>query len=118
MPSFSVFAYPTQFDGMPLTVLEALALGTPVATSDYQAMPEIVPEGVAGLVSAVGDARGLANSILALLEPSMNAQFRTTARAHFESTFSAAAVRPQLAQAYKAAVARSPHPLAHQECLV
>jgi glycosyltransferase involved in cell wall biosynthesis len=56
LPTFDIFAYPTQIDGQPLVVLEALAAGIPVIVSDYQALPEMVDYGKAGLVSPVGNA--------------------------------------------------------------
>lgn len=105
LPSFDVLAYPTGFDGMPFVVLEALSRGVPVAASDYQALPEMLGHGRAGLVSAVGDADALAHNILALLEPQANAHFRRQAREHFETHYSADVVRPQLLRTYERAIA-------------
>ena len=105
-PSFDVFAYPTTFDGLPLVVLEAMSHGIPVATSDYQAMPEVVDFGRAGLISPVGDAPALARNILRLLEPRANAHYRAAVRDRFDSVYSADAVRPRLRASYEAAVAR------------
>ena len=68
VPTFDVFAYPTNFDGLPLTVLEVMARGIPVATDDYQAMPEIVGFGLAGSVTPQGDAPALAQALLRLLD--------------------------------------------------
>ena len=100
IPGFDVFAYPTRFDGMPLVLLEAMAAGVPMATSDLQAMPEIVGEGVAGLSSPVGEARLLAQNILRLLEPEPNVRFRAGAMARFRGVFSASAATARLRAAY------------------
>ena len=105
LPSFDVFAYPTEFDGLPLVILEAMSYGIPLAISDYQAMPEIVAEGRAGLVSPVGNADALAANILQLLEPCTNAHYSRAAWNHFEATYSATSVRPRLRASYEAAVA-------------
>ncbi len=104
LPTFDVFGYPTQFDGLPLVVLEAMAHGIPIATSDYQAMPAILGNGLAGLVSPVGDARALAANLSHLLAPAVNRRYRASAREHFESTYSAQAVRPRLLKCYQAAI--------------
>lgn len=104
-PSFDVFAYPTQFDGLPLVVLEAMANGIPIATSDYQAMPEIIGYGRAGMVSPVGNAEALAANILKLLEPSYNSQSCQASQGHFEAFYSATSVKPLLRASYEAAMA-------------
>lgn len=104
LPSFDVFAYPTTCDGLPLTVLEALSYGIPVATSDYQAMPEVVSYGAAGLVSPVGDVPALAANLLTLLNPETNANYRARSLAHFRNTFSADTVRSKLRASYERAI--------------
>ena len=110
IPSFDVFAYPTRFDGMPLVVLEAMAAGVPVATSDYQAMPEIV--GAAGLVSPTGDAPGLAKNILSILEPDANPRLRNAAAARFRNAFSTKSVAPLLYRTYRQATGTRTNPQA------
>ena len=104
LPSFDVFAYPTEFDGF-YTLVEAMARGIAVATSDYQGIPEFVEYGRSGLISPVGDARALAANILKLLEPEANALYRAAARRRFETYYSAETVRSRLLASYKAAVA-------------
>jgi glycosyltransferase involved in cell wall biosynthesis len=103
LPSLDVFAYPTQFDGLPLVVLEVMALGIPVATSDYFAMPEIVGHGLAGTVSPQGDARALANMLLRLLDREENARARERAAAWFDSHFAPDVAVGKLGRAYDAA---------------
>lgn len=104
LPSFDVLSYPTNCDGLPLVVLEAMSMGVPVAVSDYLAMPEIVEHGEAGLISPVGDAERLASNILRLLEPETNSHFGCRAWERFEQAYSAGVVRPRLRASYEAAV--------------
>jgi glycosyltransferase involved in cell wall biosynthesis len=103
LPSFDVFAYPTEFDGF-YTLVEAMSRGIAVATSDYQGIPEFVEYGRSGLISPVGDAKGLADNILKLLEPEANAWYRAAARQRFETYYSAEVVRARLLNSYRAAV--------------
>lgn len=65
LASGDVFALPSEHEGQPITLLEALGQGVPVVTSDLGWLPSElhpyayqapVPEGRAGLVTAVGEA--------------------------------------------------------------
>lgn len=62
----SVVAHPARYEGFGLTVLEALACGSPVVVSNTGALPEVV--GDAGIV-VHPDVEGLAEGIRAALEP-------------------------------------------------
>ena len=103
LPTIDVLAYPTRFDGLPLTLLEAMACGVPVAASDYEAIPEILGEGDAGLLSPVNDEGRLAENILELLEPTSNAAYAAAAHRRALEYYSNGAVRPKLAASYEAA---------------
>lgn len=56
-----VFAYPSLYEGFGLPVLEAMACGTPVVSSDSSSLPEVV--GDAGLMITPDDVEGLAAAI-------------------------------------------------------
>lgn len=60
-----IFVYPTFYEGFGLPVLEAMACGTPVITSNTSSLPEIV--GDAGVLLAPDDAEGLATALERLL---------------------------------------------------
>jgi starch synthase len=64
----AVFALPTEIDKSPYSVLEAMAAGVPVVTTTVGAIPEMVPDQVAGILVAPGDRRGLARAIAELLD--------------------------------------------------
>ena len=105
MPSFDVFAYPTPHDCFSYVMLEAMAAGCAIATSDYVSMPEAVDYGKAGMVSPVGDPVKLAENITALLDPDRNFHFRQAARKRFMEYFSCSSVGPMLLQTYQSALA-------------
>jgi glycosyltransferase involved in cell wall biosynthesis len=55
------------YEGFPMTVLEAFAAGTPVIAARIGSLPEIVADGVAGLLFTPGDPSSLAAAIAQLL---------------------------------------------------
>ncbi len=61
----SLFAYPSLFEGFGLPVLEAMAAGTPVVTSNRSSLPEVV--GTAGIMVDPTDVEQLAAAIGSVL---------------------------------------------------
>ena len=61
-----VFALPSYREGMPLTILEAMAAARPVVTTNVRGCREEVVDGVTGLLVEPGDVRGLAEAIRSL----------------------------------------------------
>jgi sugar transferase (PEP-CTERM/EpsH1 system associated) len=53
-------------EGIPLTVIEAMAAGLPVVATRVGGVPEVVDDGVTGLLAAAGDAGALAAHLVAL----------------------------------------------------
>jgi glycosyltransferase involved in cell wall biosynthesis len=64
----AVFALPTEIDKSPYSVLEAMAAGVPVVATAVGAIPEMVPDGVAGILIPQGDGRALSRAIESLLD--------------------------------------------------
>ena len=62
-----VFVLPSHREGMPRTVLEAMAARKPVIATDIRGCREEVVQGVTGLLVPVGDSDELAKAILKLL---------------------------------------------------
>lgn len=63
-----VYVLPSYIEGVPIGVLEAEAAGLPIVTTPVGGVPEIVKDGVNGLLISPGDVRALSASILRLLE--------------------------------------------------
>jgi glycosyltransferase involved in cell wall biosynthesis len=57
-------------DGTPVSVLEALACGTPVVASDLPSLREWITDGQSGILVPVGDADALAQAIIRMLADS------------------------------------------------
>ena len=65
-----LFVYPTLYEGFGLPVLEAMACGTPVVTSNISSLPEIV--GNAGILVTPGEESALAEAMVKVLsDPKM-----------------------------------------------
>ncbi len=63
MAKADVFVHPTLNDSFPLVVLEAMGTGLPVVTTDEGAIPEMVRDGVDGLICPKGDPKALADAL-------------------------------------------------------
>ncbi|MDP8988343.1 MAG: glycosyltransferase family 4 protein [Actinomycetota bacterium] len=63
----AVFALPTEIDKVPYAVLEAMAAGVPVVSTRVGAIPEMVEDGVSGILVEPGDEVGLARALRSLL---------------------------------------------------
>ena len=61
----SLFAFSSNFDGMPNALIEAMALGLPVISTDCQCggPRELVDDGINGLLVPVGDIDTFANKM-------------------------------------------------------
>ena len=57
------------YEGAPRSVLEAYAAGVPVVVSGRGSLPELVEDGVSGLVVRSGDAAAWAEALDKLAEP-------------------------------------------------
>ncbi len=68
MRAADLFVFPTRFEGHPFSLLEAMACGLPVVTSDASGITEIVEHGVHGIVFRAGDSLQFEEAICRALE--------------------------------------------------
>lgn len=66
--AFDVFMLSSRREGLPNSLLEAMAMGLPVVTTDVAGAKELVSHGQTGFVLAQGDAAGLGQALLTLVE--------------------------------------------------
>jgi L-malate glycosyltransferase len=93
---------PSTVDNTPNSVLEALASGVPVVSTNVGGVPFLVEDGKTALLVAPGAPRAMADAMLRLLgDPSLALRLREAGIAHVRQ-FDWTQVRPALLQAYRA----------------
>ena len=76
-------------DGLPTSVLEAMALGVPVVTTPLNGLAEAVVDGETGLLVPGHDPAALADALeLLLVDPALRERLATAARRRVEERFS------------------------------
>jgi glycosyltransferase involved in cell wall biosynthesis len=97
---------PSRVDNMPISLLEAMASGVPVVSTNVGGVPYVVQEGVSALLVPPGDPEALARAALRILEdPELAARLR---RAGLDAVqaYSWDRVRPRLLGMYQACLGR------------
>lgn len=89
-------------DGIPVALMEAMACGAPVVSTRVSGIPELVRDGVTGLLADPGDAVQLADRLQLLLEkPAYAARLARRARAVVERDFDACREAGKLREAIR-----------------
>jgi glycosyltransferase involved in cell wall biosynthesis len=87
--SIDISVLSSDSEGTPVVVLESMAAGTPIVATNVGGIPELVEDGVTGLLVPPGDSSKLAEALLRLIE---DADLRTAmgkrARERAETRFS------------------------------
>lgn len=75
-------------DGIPVVLMEAMALGTPVVTTSFASIPELVEDGVTGRLVPPNQPERMADAISELLKnPSQRKQLALAARHQVETGY-------------------------------
>jgi glycosyltransferase involved in cell wall biosynthesis len=96
-----VFVLPSLYEGLPVSVLEAMAAGTPVVATAVGGTDEAVVAGETGILVPPGDPEALAKALREILSnPPLARKFVAAAKARVRSTFSAEAVARGVSAVY------------------
>ncbi len=84
----SIFAAPSLWDNSPNTIYEAMACGTPVVATRVGGIPELVDDGVTGILVPPRDPNALADAIIRLLgDPARRERMGQCSRAKAEAEY-------------------------------
>jgi glycosyltransferase involved in cell wall biosynthesis len=107
--SFDVFVLSSMTEGLGTSLLDAMACGKPVVATTAGGIPEVVEDGVTGLLVPPRDHEGLAEAIVKLLrDPALRQKFGSAGRARVQARYSAERMVQQTLAVYRR-VAQHPH---------
>lgn len=87
--SLDIFLMTSVTEGMPNTLLEAMAMGVPVVSTDVGGIPELLQDGEGGFLAPAGDVPALAGHLTRLLQdPLLRKECGARCRERIESAFS------------------------------
>jgi glycosyltransferase involved in cell wall biosynthesis len=102
LESAAVFALPSYDEGMPASLLEAMAAGVPVVASAVGGIPDAVADGASGFLVPPGDTAALARHLRKLLlDRALGARVGAAARETVRARYAAEHVLPQLEEIYR-----------------
>jgi glycosyltransferase involved in cell wall biosynthesis len=94
---------PSRVDNMPVSLLEAMASGVPIVSTNAGGIPDMVEDGTTALLVPVGDAAGMAAAALRVMNDPVLARSLRDAGFEAAQRYTWAAVRPLLYRAYEKA---------------
>jgi glycosyltransferase involved in cell wall biosynthesis len=88
-------------DGIPVVLMEAMAVGIPVISTQISGIPELIEDGVSGFLAVPNDSQSLADKIMQCLSQSEQMPMITSqARAKIEASFNIEKTTEQLLELF------------------
>jgi colanic acid/amylovoran biosynthesis glycosyltransferase len=95
------FCLPSFAEGVPVVLMEAMATGLPVVTTQIMGVPELVRDGESGLLVAPGRPEAVADALARLAQaPDLRARMGAAARARVEDDYDVRAWSAVLARTF------------------
>lgn len=103
LDQLDVFALPSWIEGLPVTVLEAMAHAKPVVATPVGGTPEVVLDGETGILVPPRDPAALAAALGRLVaDPGLRARLGRAGRSRVEQEFSETAMTSRVLEVYDA----------------
>jgi len=104
----AVLVLPSEAEGLPMSIIEAFAWGVPVIATPVGSIPDILHDGVEGLMIPVGDAEALAKALQRLIaDPDLRRTLGANARATFARNLAFGPYMEKLAACWREAMPRN-----------
>lgn len=108
MRALDAFVLPSLHEGIPMVLLEAMALSRPIIASDVGGIPEVIRRDIDGILVPARNPGAVASACLSVLTDTLRAaQLGASARTRVEQSFSAGAMAAQVLGLYQELVPRS-----------
>lgn len=105
----SAYVLPSFYDNCPFTVLESMACGCPVCTSNVGGLPEIITNGKDGFLINPTNIRALANTLITLLDDdALRRRMGLNARKKIEQRYSWDCIANRYIEVYQKTIYASP----------
>ncbi len=102
LASADIFALSTNWEGFPISILEAMRAGLPVVASDVNGVPEAVSDGITGYLVPAGDVGACRNRLTQLLtDVNLRRNMGVAGRIRFEKEFTADGMLRKTATIYR-----------------
>lgn len=109
MPAFDVVVLPSREEAQSIALLEAMACGKPVVAARVGGVPEVVDDGVTGLLYPAGDVAALAAALIEVLkDASKRASMGAAGRWRVGERFSREEMLRKTMEVYESAQAAGP----------
>jgi glycosyltransferase involved in cell wall biosynthesis len=104
LASAHVFALPSNWEGFPLSILEAMRAGLPVIASDVGGVSEAVADGSTGFLAGPSDLDTFRDRLLSLVEtPALRERMGRAGRERYEANFTVERMLNRTLTVYRAA---------------
>lgn len=104
-----VFVLPSHYEGMPMSILEAMAAGLPVIASDVGGIPEMIDQDIEGLLIVPGDVPALIAALeKLLLDVALRESMGRAAQRKVERCYAAERVLEQIDGVYREILGSAP----------
>lgn len=88
LQSLDVFVLASLTEGLPFSVMEAMRAGLPIVATRVGGVPEMIEDGVSGMLVDPGDPQGIADAVAAIVDdPALAARLGEAARRRFDQRY-------------------------------